>query len=249
MAVSIKTPEQIDKMRAACRIVGECLNMLEGEIRVGITTLELDKIAADFIKSRGGIPTFLNYNGYPGNICISVNEEVIHGIPGLRRLKTGDIVSMDVGVTLNGFIGDAARTFTVGTVKDELLKLIEVTRQSFFEGIKHAHAGSHLYQISAAIGAYAESFGYGVVKEFTGHGVGRQLHEAPEIPNFRQPSRGIRLQPGMTLAIEPMVNLGTANIWILPDEWTVITRDKKPSAHYENTILITDGEPEIMTLV
>ena len=201
------------------------------------------------IRSFGCIPNFLNYNGYPAAICISVNDEVVHGIPSKHRIiREGDIVSLDAGLIYEGYHSDAARTHAVGEISPEAKKLIEVTRQSFFEGIKYAKAGHHLHEISKAIGDYAESFGYGVVRDLCGHGIGTSLHEDPQIPNFSQRSRGIRLQPGMTLAIEPMINIGRPEVRWLDDDWTVVTEDGSLSAHYENTILITEGEPEILTL-
>lgn len=201
------------------------------------------------IRSFGCIPNFLNYNGYPAAICVSVNDEVVHGIPSKHRIiREGDIVSLDAGLIYEGYHSDAARTHAVGEISPEAKKLIEVTRQSFFEGIKYAKAGHHLHEISKAIGDYAESFGYGVVRDLCGHGIGTSLHEDPQIPNFSQRSRGIRLQPGMTLAIEPMINIGRPEVRWLDDDWTVVTEDGSLSAHYENTILITEGEPEILTL-
>ena len=196
------------------------------------------------------MPNFLNYNGYPASICVSVNDEVVHGIPSKERiLMEGDIVSLDAGLIYKGYHSDAARTYPVGEVSQEAKQLIEVTRQSFFEGIKHARAGAHLHDISNAIDAYCSKFGYGVVRDLVGHGIGTSLHEDPQIPNFRQWRKGIRLQPGMTLAIEPMITLGTYKVGWLDDDWTVVTMDGSPAAHYENTILITEGEPEILTLL
>ena len=201
------------------------------------------------IRALGCVPNFLHYNGYPASICVSVNDEVVHGIPTKERiLKEGDIVSLDAGLIYEGYHSDAARTYGVGKISEEAQKLIDVTRQAFFEGIKYAKAGHHLHEISAAIGNYAESFGYGVVRDLVGHGIGTHLHEDPQIPNFVCKSRGIRLQPGMTLAIEPMIDMGTAEVCWLDDDWTVVTEDGSLSAHYENTVLITDGEPELLTL-
>ena len=249
MAITIKNEKQIEYMKIAGRITGETLNLLETKIDVGISTKELDKIAEDYIRSKGAVPSFKGYGGFPASICASVNEEVIHGIPGKKILKNGDIISIDVGAYINGFHGDAARTFIVGDVSDEAKKLIEVTRQSFFEGIKFAKEGSHLHQISAAVQEYVESNGFSVVRDYVGHGIGSDMHEAPQIPNYKTNSRGPRLCKGMTLAIEPMVNAGDFKVKVLADKWTVVTKDKRLSAHYENTILITDGEPEILTLV
>ena len=239
MSVSIKTAREIELMRKA----GQLLEQVHDELE------RFDHYGEKLIRDLGCVPNFLNYNGYPASICVSVNDEVVHGIPNKHHiLKDGDIVSLDAGLIYQGYHSDAARTHAVGTISAEARKLIEVTRQSFFEGIKYARAGNHLYEISAAIGAYAESFGYGVVRDLVGHGIGTHLHEDPQIPNFPQKRRGIRLQPGMTLAIEPMINQGRADVAWLDDDWTVVTEDESLSAHYENTVLITDGEPEILTL-
>ena len=214
-----------------------------------MSTWELNQIGEEIIRGYGCIPSFLNYNGYPASICISLNDEVVHGIP--RKdfiIQEGDIVSMDAGLIYQGYHADAARTVGVGEITENARKLIEVTRQSFFEGIRQAKQGNHLYDISGAIGDYAESFGYGVVRDLVGHGIGKNLHEDPQIPNFRQRRRGLKLQAGMTLAIEPMVNEGSPDVCWADDDWTVMTEDCSLSAHYENTVLITDGEPEILTL-
>ena len=254
MGIFIKNREQIALMRKANHIVAETHAMLERNIRPGVTTGELDRLADEFIRSNDAAPSFLGQPSmvgdrpFPASICVSVNEEVIHGIPGLRRLKEGDIVSIDIGAIYRGFHGDAARTFAVGRVSAEHAKLLDVTRASFFEGIRFAKTNVHLHQISGAIQDHVEGFGFSVVRDFIGHGIGRQMHEAPEIPNFRPKNRGPRLSPGMTLAVEPMVNMGTYEIEILDDDWTVVTKDRKYSAHYENTILITDGEPEILSV-
>ena len=245
--ITIKSPQDIERMRAAGRVVEETLLLLGRSVRVGVTTEELDRIADAYIRSQGAYPTFLNYNGYPKSVCISVNDEVVHGIPGKRRIKDGDIVSCDVGATLNGFVGDAARTFLVGNVASETQELVRVTRECFFEGLKFCRVGYRISDISKAIQAYAESHGYGVVRELVGHGVGRQLHEDPEVPNFYSPRARQRLEAGMTIAIEPMINLGTAKVWQLDDGWTVTTQDGKPSAHYENSVAITDGDPILLT--
>lgn len=250
MSVIIKTPSQIELMREAGRILAQVHDELEKIIEPGISTLEIDQAGEKLIRSFGCEPSFLNYNGYPASICVSVNEEVVHGIPSAKRiLKEGDIVSLDAGVIYKGYHSDAARTHAVGKISQEAAKLIEVTKQSFFEGIKFAKAGNHLHDISNAIGKYAESFGYGVVRDLVGHGIGSHLHEDPEIPNFVQKSRGIRLVPGMTLAVEPMINSGTYRVEWLDDDWTVVTRDGKLSAHYENTILITEDGCEILSLI
>lgn len=249
MSVSIKTAREIELMRKAGQLLEQVHDELEQFVRPGISTLDIDRYGEKLIRDLGCVPNFLNYNGYPASICVSVNDEVVHGIPNKHHiLKDGDIVSLDAGLIYQGYHSDAARTHAVGTISAEARKLIEVTRQSFFEGIKFARAGNHLYEISAAIGAYAESFGYGVVRDLVGHGIGTHLHEDPQIPNFPQKRRGIRLQPGMTLAIEPMINQGRADVAWLDDDWTVVTEDESLSAHYENTVLITDGEPEILTL-
>ena len=203
----------------------------------------------EIIRSYGCIPSFLNYNGYPASICVSVNEEVVHGIPSDKRfLKEGDIVSLDAGVIYKGYHSDAARTHGIGEISKEAEKLMRVTRECFFEGIKYAREGNHLFDISRAIGTYAESFGYGVVRDLCGHGIGTKLHEEPQIPNYVMKRRGVTLKAGMTLAIEPMINLGTWEVDWLSDDWTVVSRDHSLSAHYENTVLITDGEPKLLTL-
>lgn len=249
MSVSIKTAREIDLMREAGRLLEKVHNELAKVIRPGISTWEIDHIGEKLIRDLGCVPNFLHYNGYPASICVSVNDEVVHGIPSKNHiLREGDIVSLDAGLIYKGFHSDAARTHAVGQISPEAQKLIDVTRQCFFEGIKFARAGCHLYEISAAIGSYAESFGYGVVRDLVGHGIGTALHEDPQIPNFAQKRRGIRLMPGMTLAIEPMINIGRPDVCWLDDDWTVVTEDGSLSAHYENTVLITDGEPEILTL-
>ncbi|MBS6735731.1 MAG: type I methionyl aminopeptidase [Clostridiales bacterium] len=249
MSVSIKTAREIDLMREAGRLLEKVHNELAKVIRPGISTWEIDHIGEKLIRDLGCVPNFLHYQGYPASICVSVNDEVVHGIPSKNHiLREGDIVSLDAGLIYKGFHSDAARTHAVGQISPEAQKLIDVTRQCFFEGIKYARAGCHLYEISAAIGSYAESFGYGVVRDLVGHGIGTALHEDPQIPNFAQKRRGIRLMPGMTLAIEPMINIGRPDVCWLDDDWTVVTEDGSLSAHYENTVLITDGEPEILTL-
>ena len=245
--ITLKSSHEIDLMRQAGKITAAARALAGEMVRPGVTTQEIDKAVEEFIRKQGAVPSFLGYSGYPASACISVNDEVIHGIPGKRVLQDGDIVSIDVGAYIGGFHGDCAATFACGTISDEAQKLIDVTRQSFFEGIKFAKEGYRVQDISAAVQAYVERHGFSVVREFVGHGVGAHLHESPEIPNFGRPGRGARLLRGMTLAIEPMVNLGDAAILQLNDGWTVKTRDGKLSAHYENTILITDGEPEILT--
>ena len=248
MAITIKSPEQIKKMRAAGDILRRLDLVLQAEIKAGITTKELDTIAEDFIRSNGAIPGFKGYGGFPGTLCISVNEEVIHGIPGPRKLKDGDIVSIDMGSIVDGFYGDCARTYGVGEISEADKKLIEVTKQSFFEGIKYAKAGNHLYEISAAIQKYVESNGFSVVRDFVGHGIGRNLHEDPPVPNYKPMGRGVKLQKGMCLAVEPMVNAGGWKVKVLSDGWTTVTADGSRAAHYENSFCITDVEPEIFTL-
>lgn len=247
MPITIKSEHEIEKMRLVGKVVAQTFEHLKKNIIPGVTTKFLDKLADEFIKSQGAIASSKNYRDYPASICISVNEEVIHGIPGKRKLIEGDIVSVDITAVLNGYNGDAARTFIVGKTSEENEKLVNVTKQSFFEGIKFARDGNHLFEISAAIEDFVEANGFSVVKDYVGHGIGTQMHEPPEIPNYRQNKRGIRLEKGMTLAIEPMVNMGTDKVILLDDGWTVITADKRCAAHYENTILITDSEPEILT--
>jgi len=250
MAVSIKSEREIALMRESCKILAKVYEELEKAIRPGVSTMELDTLAEKLIRSYGCVPNFLNYNGFPGTICASVNEEVVHGIPSKSRvLKDGDIISIDCGCIYKGYHSDAARTYAVGNISKEVQQLMDVTKQAFFEGIKMAKAGNHLYDISNAIDDYVSPYGYGIVKDLVGHGIGTALHEDPQIPNFRQKRKGLLLQPGMTLAIEPMINMGTWEVEWLDDDWTVVSRDGLPSAHYENTILITDGEPEILTLL
>ena len=250
MPVTIKSTTQIELMREAGRILAKTHEELEKAIRPGMSTMDIDRLGEEIIRSYGCIPSFKNYNGYPASICVSVNDEVVHGIPSKKRiLKDGDIVSLDAGVIYKGFHSDAARTHAVGEISPKARKLIEVTRQSFFEGIKYAKPGNHLGDISAAIQAYAESFGYGVVRDLVGHGIGEHLHEDPEIPNFATRRRGIKLRPGMTLAIEPMINAGTWEVEWLDDDWTVVTEDGSLSAHYENTILICEDGPEILSML
>lgn len=249
MSVTIKSSREIDLMREAGRILASVHQNLGKEIKPGMSTMDIDRLGEEMIRSYGCEPSFKNYCGYPASICVSVNEEVVHGIPNENRiLKEGDIVSLDAGVIYKGYHSDAARTVGVGEISEEAQRLIERTRQSFFEGMKKAVAGNHLHDISRAIGDYAESFGYGVVRDLCGHGIGSHLHEDPEIPNFRQRRRGIKLRPGMTLAVEPMINIGTPDVLWMDDEWTVVTEDLSLSAHYENTILITEGKPEILSL-
>ena len=247
--ISIKSQEEIELMREAGRILAITHEEMRKALKPGMTTYDIDKLGEEVIRSYHCEPSFLNYQGYPASVCVSVNDEVVHGIPSKNRvLQDGDIVSLDAGVIYKGYHSDSARTYGVGEISDMAKYLIEATKQSFFEGIKFARAGCHLYDISRAIDAYASKFGYGIVRDLVGHGIGTHLHEDPQIPNFPQKRRGIKLMPGMTLAIEPMINLGRADVAWEDDEWTVVTMDGSLSAHYENTILITDGEPEILTL-
>ena len=246
--ITIKSAQQIEKMREACEITKAALDLLEQNIRPGISTAQLDKIAHDFILSKGAKPNFLHYNGYPASICASVNDVVVHGIP--RKdivLKEGDIISIDMGAVKNGFHGDAARTFPVGEISARAKKLIDVTRESFFEGIKHLKHGAKLGDVSYAIQSYVEENGFSVVRDLVGHGIGESLHEDPQVPNFGRAGRGIKLSAGMTLAIEPMVNEGAWEVAVLDDDWTVVTADGSLSAHYENTVLITKNGYEILT--
>ena len=249
MAVSIKSAREVELMRTSCRLLGEVFRELEQAIKPGISTMDINNLGDKLIRKQGCVPNFLHYQGYPASICVSVNDEVVHGIPtDSRKLEEGDIVSLDAGVIYEGYHSDAARTYGVGTISEESKRLIEITRLSFYEGIKNAYAGNHLHDISASIQKFVEKNGFSVVRDLVGHGVGAQLHEEPQIPNYKPVGRGPKLRPGMTLAVEPMVNAGDWKIWILEDDWTVVTRDGSKSAHYENTILITEGEPEILSL-
>ena len=249
MAITIKSSREIELMRESNKRIAEVHKAMEELIKPGITTWELDEFAEKMIKKMDCVPNFKNYNGYPATVCCSVNEEVVHGIPSKSRvLQEGDIISLDMGLIYKGYHSDAARTHAVGKISSEVQKLMDVTRQSFFEGIKYALPGHHLHEISNAIDDYVRQFGYGIVYDLTGHGIGRELHESPEIPNFRQRTRGPKLRPGMTLAIEPMITMGRPDVAWLDDDWTVVTEDGSWAAHYENTILITEGEPEILTL-
>lgn len=248
MNIIIKSSREIELMRQAGKITAAARNLARDMVSPGITTGEIDKEVHRFITKSGATPSFLGYGEFPASACISVNEEVIHGIPGKRKIQEGDIVSVDVGAFFQGFHGDCAGSYIAGAGSDEAKRLIEATRQSFFEGIKFARQGYRISDIGHAIQEYVEAQGFSVVREYVGHGVGEKLHEAPEVPNFGQPGHGPRLIPGMTIAIEPMVNAGGAGIRVLGDDWTVVTKDGSLSAHYENTILITDGEPEILTM-
>jgi len=250
MAVSIKSAKEIELMRESCRLLALVHDELGKAIKPGMSTKEIDILGDKLIRGFGCIPNFLHYNGYPASICVSVNDEVVHGIPNHhRKLQEGDIVSLDAGLIYKGYHSDAARTHAVGKISEEAQKLIDVTKQSFFEGIKMAKTGNHLYDISNAIDAYVTPFGYGIVRDLVGHGIGTSLHEDPQIPNFAQKKKGLILQPGMTLAIEPMINMGRCDVEWLDDDWTVVTEDGSISAHYENTVLITEGEPEILTIM
>ena len=245
--ITLKSPHEIELMRRAGKITAAARALARDMVKPGVTTAQNDKAVFQFIKEQGATPSFLHYNGYPASVCVSVNDEIIHGIPGKRVLQEGDIVSVDVGAFIGGFHGDCAGTYPCGQVSDEALRLIRVTQQSFFEGIKYAREGYRLSDISAAVQAYVEANGFSVVREYVGHGIGHQMHEAPEVPNYGKPGHGPRLLRGMTIAVEPMVNAGTAAIRQMPDGWTVRTADGKNAAHYENTVLITDGEPELLT--
>ena len=245
--ISLKSPREIECMRRAGRLTAQARALAGSLVRPGVTTHEIDTAVRKFIESHGAKPSFLGYGGFKGSACISINEEVIHGIPGPRKLKEGDIVSVDVGAYLDGFHGDCAATFPCGEVSPEALELIRVTEQSFWEGIKLARAGNRVFDISHAVQQYVESHGCSVVRDFVGHGVGAKLHEPPEVPNFGPAGHGPRLQPGMTIAVEPMVCAGDWRVKVLKDGWTTVSADGSLTAHYENTILITDSEPEVLT--
>lgn len=249
MAVSIKSAREIERMRKAGKILSQVHEELGKALKPGMSTMDIDRLGEHLIRGFGCVPSFKNYNGYPASICVSVNDQVVHGIPNKHHiLHEGDIVSLDAGVIYQGYHSDAARTHAIGEISKEAEQLIQVTKESFFQGIKFAKAGNHLNDISSAIQAYAESFGYGVVRDLVGHGIGEHLHEDPEVPNFSQKRKGILLMPGMTLAIEPMINMGRPDVVWMEDDWTVVTDDGSLSAHYENTILITEGEPEILSI-
>ena len=249
MGITVKTEQEILLMRESCRLLADVFQNLEQALHPGISTMEINILGDQLIRKHGCIPNFFHYHGYPASICVSVNDEVVHGIPRKHHiLQEGDIVSLDAGLIYKGYHSDMARTFGIGQISQEAQQLIDATRQSFFEGIKKARAGNHLHEISNAIDAYIKTFGYGIVRDLVGHGIGRQLHESPQIPNFAQAKRGPKLRAGMTLAVEPMINMGRADVEWLDDDWTVVTADGSWSAHYENTILITEGDPEILTL-
>lgn len=249
MPITIKSSREIELMTESGRILEIVHNELEKALRPGMSTKDIDRLGEEVIRSYGCIPSFLDYNGYPASICVSLNDEVVHGIPDEHRIiKEGDIVSLDAGVIYKGYHSDAARTHAVGEISEDAKRLIQVTRESFFEGIKYAREGNHLFDISSAIGRYVGARGYGIVRDLCGHGIGTALHEAPEIPNYVMNRKGVKLKAGMTLAIEPMINLGGWEVDWLSDDWTVVTRDHSLSAHYENTVLITEDEPMLLTL-
>ena len=245
--ISLKSQREIEAMRKAGRITAQARALAASMIKPGVTTHEIDKAVRRFIESHGAKPSFLGYGGFPGSACISVNEQVIHGIPGSRKLQEGDIVSVDVGAYIGGFHGDCAGTYPCGKVSDEALKLIRVTEESFWEGMKYARKGCRVSDIGHAIQEYVEANGFSVVRDYVGHGIGAKLHESPEVRNYGPAGHGPRLVPGMTLAVEPMVNAGVWQVKVLGDKWTVVTADGSLAAHYENTLVITEGDPEILT--
>ena len=248
--IVLKTGRELNIMREACRISAGALQTAGKAVEPGVTTAEIDRLAEEYIRSQGGEPNFKNYEGYPATACISINNEVIHGIPSAKRkLRAGDIVSIDLGAKFDGYHGDNAATFACGDISEEAKRLMDATRESLYEGIKAARAGGRVGDIGHAVQAYVEARGYTVVRQFVGHGVGTHLHEAPEVPNFGTPGRGVRLMPGMTIAIEPMVNAGAAGVEVQPDGWTVLTKDGSLSAHFEHTVAITADGPKIMTLI
>ena len=247
--IILKTRREIEIMKKAGSLVAQSHELVRKHIKPGVTTKELDQLVENFLRTQNAIPTFKGYGGFPYSICASVNEEVVHGFPNNRKLIEGDIVSIDIGATFEGYVGDSAKTFLVGEVDEEKRRLVEATRQSFYEGIKFAKLPYRLSDISHAIQQYAESQGFSVVRDYVGHGVGKDMHESPQIPNFGKPGKGPRLQVGMVLAIEPMINAGAYNVKVLDNDWTVVTVDGKPSAHYEHTVAITDGEPELLTVL
>lgn len=249
MAITIKSAREIELMTEAGRILEIVHNEIAKALHPGMSTMDIDRLGEEVIRSYGCIPSFLDYNGYPASICVSVNDEVVHGIPSKKHiLKDGDIVSLDAGVIYKGYHSDAARTHGIGEISREAKDLIRVTRECFFEGIKYAKDGNHLFDISAAIDSHASKHGYGVVRDLCGHGIGTSLHEAPQIPNYKMDRKGVKLKAGMTLAIEPMINMGTWEVEWLNDKWTVVSKDHSLSAHYENTVLITEDEPRLLTL-
>lgn len=247
--INCKSSRELDYMREAGRIVAETFDELKKFIEPGVTTKELDSIAEKYIVSRGARPAFKGLYGFPASICTSINEQVVHGIPGLRKLEDGDIISIDCGAEINGYYGDSAVTFPVGSISAEAAKLLQVTEGALYEGIAKAVEGNRLSDISHAVQHYVESRGFSVVRDYVGHGIGKKMHEDPQVPNFGRPGRGPRLTAGMVLAIEPMVNAGTFEVETLSDKWTVVTKDRKLSAHFEHTVAITDGDPEILTKI
>ncbi len=245
--IVLKSPAELAVMRRACQVAALALQNVAQSVRPGITTRELDRIAEERIRDQGGVPSFLGYRGFPASLCVSVNDEVVHGIPGRRRLKEGEIVSLDLGAIVDGFHGDLAVTVPVGDISEALAHLLRVTQEALEEGIRTVRPGGRLGDVSAAIQRHAERHGFSVVREFAGHGVGRRLHEEPQVPNFGRPGDGVVLQQGMTLAIEPMVNMGTSEVVVDPDGWTVRTRDRKPSAHFEHTVAVTERGADVLT--
>ncbi|MGI6225184.1 MAG: type I methionyl aminopeptidase [Peptococcales bacterium] len=245
--IVMKSDRELNYMRDAGRIVAETHAEMEKAVAPGITTQELDEIAENYITSKGALPAFKGYHGFPATICASVNEEVVHGIPGLRTLKTGDIISIDIGAVINGYYGDAARTLPVGTISEDALNLLKVTEECLYKGIEQVQVNNRLTDISHAIQTYVEKRGYSVVRDYVGHGIGTKMHEEPQVPNFGMPGRGPRLKPGMCLAIEPMVNMGSYEVETLLDNWTVVTCDKKLSAHFEHSVAVTEKGPLILT--
>ncbi|HZK56389.1 MAG TPA: type I methionyl aminopeptidase [Desulfosporosinus sp.] len=245
--IELKNAEQFDRMRKAGRIVGETLALMRELAKPGISTIELDRKAEEYIRAQGAIPAFKGYSGFPATLCTSVNEQVVHGIPGLRNLESGDIISIDCGAVIDGYFGDAAVTLPIGEVSEDLQKLLRVTEESLMLGIAQAKLGNRLYDVSHAVQTHVESNGFSVVRDYVGHGIGRAMHEDPQIPNFGKSGRGPRLEVGMALAIEPMVNMGTYEVQTLKDHWTVVTKDSRPSAHFEHTVAITENGPEILT--
>ncbi len=248
--IVLKTDREMKVMKEACRISAEALKLVGSAVEPGVTTAELDRLAEEYIRKQGAVPNFKNYEGYPATACISINNEVIHGIPSSkRRIKAGDIVSVDLGAKYDGYNGDNAATFACGDISDEAKRLMDVTRESLYEGISAARAGGRIGDIGYAVQSYVEARGYSVVRQFVGHGIGTQMHEAPEVPNFGTKGRGVRLLPGMTIAIEPMINIGTPDVKVMPDGWTVLTKDGSLSAHFEHTVAITTEGPKILTVV
>ncbi|SPF38115.1 methionine aminopeptidase [Candidatus Desulfosporosinus infrequens] len=245
--IELKNANQLNRMRNAGRIVGETLALMRELAKPGVTTLELDRMAEEYIRAQGAIPAFKGYNGFPATLCTSINEQVVHGIPGLRCLNTGDIISIDCGAVIDGFFGDAAVTLPIGEVDQDLQKLLRVTEESLMLGIAQAKVGNRLYDVSYAVQSHVEANGFSVVRDYVGHGIGRAMHEDPQIPNFGKPGRGPRLEVGMALAIEPMVNMGTYEVQTLKDHWTVVTKDNRASAHFEHTVAITENGLEILT--